>query len=98
MRYWRSLSGAEVDFVLEGPGGLLAIEVKAGAPARRRISRSASSFVAAYAPGELWLVGGEGTTEIETHVLDRTRIQAFGLEHLPEQIRRWHQGGPAPTP
>ncbi|NJL27497.1 MAG: ATP-binding protein [Thermoanaerobaculia bacterium] len=52
--YWRSKSGAEVDFVVQHQGRLLACEVKAGA-ARGKLSRSAHSFIDAYAP-ELFLI------------------------------------------
>jgi predicted AAA+ superfamily ATPase len=55
IRYWRSKAGAEVDFVLEHQGRILAFEVKAG-DARGRISRSARSFIDAYAPGSLVVV------------------------------------------
>lgn len=55
IRYWRSKAGAEVDFVLEHQGRILAFEVKAG-DARGRISRSARSFIDAYAPGRLVVV------------------------------------------
>ena len=48
--YWRSRSGAEVDFVVDGPDGLFAWEVKAAALKTPRLSRSARSFIDAYAP------------------------------------------------
>ncbi len=50
LRYWRSRSGAEVDFVVDGPDGLFAWEVKAAALKTPRLSRSARSFIDAYAP------------------------------------------------
>lgn len=56
IRYWRSRSGAEVDFVIEHQGRLLAIEVKAGDP-RRALSRSAHSFIEAYRPALFLVVG-----------------------------------------
>lgn len=55
VRYWRSKSGAEVDFVVEHQGRLLACEVKAGDP-RGRLTRSARSFLAAYEPEVLLVV------------------------------------------
>jgi predicted AAA+ superfamily ATPase len=54
LHFWRSKSGAEVDFVLERQGRLLACEVKAG-DARGRVSRSTRSFLDAYRP-ELLIV------------------------------------------
>ena len=50
LRYWRTKSGAEVDFVLERPSGLVAVEVKASEMPRPRVSRSARSFIEGYAP------------------------------------------------
>lgn len=51
---WRSKSGAEVDFVVEHQGRLLACEVKAG-DGRGILSRSARSFIEAYQP-EVFLI------------------------------------------
>ena len=50
LRYWRTRSGAEVDFVLTRPDGLLGIEVKATALKQPRLSRASRSFIDAYAP------------------------------------------------
>lgn len=50
LRFWRSRSGAEVDFVVERPAGLHAFEAKAAALRRPELSRSARSFIEAYAP------------------------------------------------
>jgi predicted AAA+ superfamily ATPase len=57
VRYWRSTSGAEVDFILEHGDRLLGVEVKAG-DARGILSRSARSFADAYSP-DLFLVVSE---------------------------------------
>lgn len=48
--FWRSTSGAEVDFVVRTQEKLLAVEVKAGPLKRPRVSRSLRSFVQAYHP------------------------------------------------
>lgn len=68
--FWRSTSGAEVDFVVRHQGRLLAIEVKAG-DTHGRITRSATSFIDAYAPELLLFVhtgsrieARRGTTDI----------------------------------
>jgi len=58
VRYWRTRSGAEVDFVVEHQGRLAAFEVKLG-DARGRVSRSARSFVEAYTPEVFWVVNAE---------------------------------------
>lgn len=53
IRFWRTKNGAEVDFVVRRQGRLLAIEVKATALQRPKITRAARSFVAAYSPEAL---------------------------------------------
>lgn len=64
--YWRTKSGAEVDFVVEHRGRLLALEVKVGDP-RGRVTRSSRSFIEAYKPEALLVVS---TTQAgETEVL-----------------------------
>jgi hypothetical protein len=50
LRYWRSTSKAEVDFVVERPGGIVAFECKAAELKRPELSRSARSFIDAYRP------------------------------------------------
>jgi predicted AAA+ superfamily ATPase len=56
IRYWRSTSGAEVDFVVERPGGLVGIEVKAADMKRPALTRSARSFIDAYHPSRFVVV------------------------------------------
>jgi len=55
IRFWRSKSGGEVDFVVEHQGRLLALEVKYG-DSRGRLTRAARSFIQAYAPESLVVV------------------------------------------
>lgn len=55
IRFWRSKSGAEVDFVIERNGKRFALEVKAG-QSRGKLSRSAHSFIDAYEPEKFWVV------------------------------------------
>jgi predicted AAA+ superfamily ATPase len=56
VRYWRSKGGAEVDFVIEHQGRIIACEAKAGDP-RGKLTRAARSFIDAYRP-EMFLVVG----------------------------------------
>ena len=89
VRYWRTRNGAEVDFVLEPqPGRLIAIEVKAGAGARRKVPRSARSFIDAYAPDELLMVhrGEAGEEQIGP-----TRVRWVPAERLPEHLPPPHE-------
>ena len=48
--FWRSINGAEVDFVVRRREKILAIEAKASALRRPKLSRSGRSFVDAYQP------------------------------------------------
>ncbi len=81
LMFWRTGSGAEVDFVLPRPDGLLAIEVKATDLRRPRLTRSARSFIDAYAPARFVVVnlGYLG----EDRVAD-TAVQWVGPEWLAE--------------
>ena len=84
VRYWRSKNGAEVDFVLEPePGRLLGLEVKARSGPRPKISRSAHSFIDAYAPAEFLLV-----YRGEPHEAQRgsTRVRWIPAELLAESL------------
>lgn len=56
VRFWRSKSGAEVDFVVRRGRRLVALEVKGGPLPRPSLSRSARSFLAAYRPACLGVV------------------------------------------
>ncbi|MFW5730737.1 MAG: ATP-binding protein [Desulfonatronovibrionaceae bacterium] len=57
--YWRSTSGAEVDFVLESGNRLVGVEVKSEAMKRPRLSRSLRSFIEAYNPNRVYVVNNE---------------------------------------
>jgi len=86
--YWRSLSGAEVDFVLDAPQARLALEVKAGPLPRAVLSRGCRSFVEAYAPGELWVLND--TLDAEA-TLGTTRVRWLPLHRLPEALEHWRE-------
>jgi predicted AAA+ superfamily ATPase len=89
IRYWRSLSGAEVDFVLDAPQARLAIEVKAGPLSRAKLTRGCRSFVEAYTPGELWVLNDALEAE---EALGETRVRYLPLHRLPEAIGAWREG------
>jgi hypothetical protein len=81
IRFWRSKSGAEVDFVIERAGELGAIEVKAGNTGGR-LTRSAHSFIDAYSPAWFCVVSDrphEGFDRHETRVLFRTPDELPGM-------------------
>ncbi len=50
IHFWRSKAGAEVDFVVEQAGKIMALEVKSADLDHPRLSRSARSFIDAYRP------------------------------------------------
>lgn len=54
--FWRSKSGAEVDFVVRREGRMVAIEVKAAELTRPVLSRGTHSFLEAYRPSCLGVV------------------------------------------
>lgn len=58
LKFWRSKSGAEVDFVIERQGRLAGCEVKAG-DCRGRVTRAGRSFIDAYQP-DLFVVVNRG--------------------------------------
>lgn len=83
VRYWRSLSGAEVDFVIELPGGLLAVEAKVARLGRPRLSRSARSFLAAYRPRAVWVLNETLSTRAE---VDGVAVRWLPIADLPEAM------------
>lgn len=78
VRYWRSRSGAEVDFVIEHQGRVVACEVKAG-DARGHLSRSAHSFLEAYRPEALLVVHQGQRSETESA---GTRVVFLGAHEV----------------
>ena len=56
IHFWRSTSGAEVDFVIVRGETLVAVEVKTGGVKRPSLPRAARSFMQAYDPQILLLV------------------------------------------
>ena len=56
LHYWRSKSGAEVDFVIAAGSDICAVEVKSASLRKPGLSRSARSFIDAYHPRFFYLV------------------------------------------
>lgn len=79
--FWRTRAGAEVDFVLRRGEDLVAVEVKAAALRRPKLSRSARSFIEAYPPRR-FLVLHTGATMQQRH--ESTTIDWVGPEILAE--------------
>lgn len=83
VRYWRSKSGAEVDFVVEHQGRIWGLEVKAG-EARGRLSRSSRSFITAYEPERFLIVCATSEPDQE---LGQTRVRFLCVEDLEAELR-----------
>jgi predicted AAA+ superfamily ATPase len=71
IHFWRSKAGGEVDFVVEQAGKIMALEVKAAALDRPRLSRAARSFIAAYHPEKFVILNRSLET---TLTIDNCRI------------------------
>ena len=82
---WRSKSGAEVDFVIEHQGRLLAVEVKGG-ESRGQISRSARSFVEAYEPEQLLITNRGDWPEVR---LGTTRVCFVRVEEVASRVEEF---------
>ncbi len=85
LRYWRTKAGTEIDFVIEHQGRLLAVEVKAG-DTRGRFGRGHRSFVEAYSPERLLMVGQGDHPALE---LGATRVDFLGVERVGSTVREW---------
>ncbi len=82
-RYWRSKSGAEVDFILESGGEISAFEVKPTLP-RARISKSTRSFIEAYRPARFYYVTDQTHADLE---LDNTIIRFIHYKNIGSVIQ-----------
>jgi hypothetical protein len=81
--YWRSSSGAEVDFIIRKSDSIWAIEVKAGSMKRPTITRSLRSFIQAYRPENVLVLNDTLQDRIE---MDGTKIRFDTLTCLPERL------------
>ena len=61
IHFWRTQGGLEVDFVLYGPRGLLAIEVKRSSHIERKDTRALREFKKDYPPAQCFMFHGGST-------------------------------------
>lgn len=87
LHFWRSTSGAEVDFVVARGDVTVAVEVKAGG-ARPSFPRAARSFVEAYRPKALLMVQG-GVSQRESE--GDTQVIWLQAEELAAAIGRFFE-------
>ena len=89
---WRSKSGAEVDFVVEHQGRLLACEVKAG-DSRGSLGRSARSFIDAYEPEWFLVVNRADWPETS---IGTTRVRFLRVDELSGAVETFLSSEAAP--
>ena len=87
--YWRTKSKLEVDFILYGPNGLLAIEIKRSAQVQHKETRGLREFKKDYPPATCYVFYGGSAVLYEKEVtlipiqqalLDLPKILAGGTE------------------
>ena len=83
--YWRSKAGAEVDFIIQHQGRIVACEIKAG-DLRGKIPRGSRSFIDAYQPEVFLAVSSDSSPSIK---LGKTDVQFIRLFELGKAIREW---------
>ena len=82
IHFWRTRSGLEVDFVLYGPNGLLAIEVKRSTQIQSRDTRSLREFRKDYPPAQCFVFYGGPSP------LYMDGVTVLPIEHALGDLRR----------
>ena len=82
IHFWRTRSGLEVDFVLYGPNGLLAIEVKRSTRIQPRDTRSLREFGRDYPPARCFVFYGGPSP------LYMDGVTVLPIEHALKDLRR----------
>jgi hypothetical protein len=77
--YWRTLAGAEVDFVLNLSGRIIPVEVKATRMKSPTVTRSFRNFIAAYRPSAGIVVNLSFAGQVEIDGCRVTFLPAFGV-------------------
>ncbi|MDY6989582.1 MAG: DUF4143 domain-containing protein [Thermodesulfobacteriota bacterium] len=80
IRYWRTKSKAEVDFILENPGEVVPVEVKTTLR-RPSISRSFRSFLDKYSPSRGFIASNQLYEEINIKDTTITIVPHWHLSH-----------------
>ncbi len=81
VNYWRTKSGAEVDFIISGVKPVQSIEVKSGILKQVKISRGYRSFLSKYSPEKAILLNSTmwSETEIAGHTVEAIPTAVFLL-------------------
>lgn len=87
--YWRSKAGAEVDFIVQHRGKIVACEIKAGGFGGS-LPRGAKSFIDAYEP-DVFL--GVGSNSSSSSKIGRTKVKFIRLFELRKTLKKWITAG-----
>lgn len=83
--FWRTASGLEVDFILYGPRGLLAFEVKSGSTIHPKDLNGLQEFCEEYPMARPYIIYG-GSREMSLKGIPILPMKK-ALFHLPELLR-----------
>ena len=83
LRYWRSKSKAEVDFVIEQNGAIIPVEIKS-ALLKPQIPRSFASFIAKYQPEKAYIAC---EALFADKMVEKTEIHWPPLYHVPTILK-----------
>lgn len=83
--YWRTVDGAEVDFVLYGEKGLLAFEVKRNSVVTSKMLKSLKSFQSDYPMAKSYFIYGGNHREYHDAITAIPLVEA--LQKLPELLQ-----------
>lgn len=79
INFWRSTSGAEVDFVIDKGGDFIPVEIKYSDFKDSKIEKSLSDFIKKYKPKEAWIVNLSLEKEED---VDGTRVKFLPYYNL----------------
>jgi predicted AAA+ superfamily ATPase len=85
VHFWRSTSGAEVDFVVDTHQSIVGLEAKAGISGRPSITRSARSFIEAYRPHHFLIVSASAFDPVR---IGETEVRWITLEDVASTTRQ----------
>ena len=87
IHFWRTQGGLEIDFVLYGPRGLLAIEIKRSTHIERKDTRALREFKKDYPPAQCFILYGGSVP------LHMDGITALPLEQALKNLGQLLRGG-----
>ncbi len=82
IHFWRTKSGAEMDFVLIHQEKIIAVEVKFQSFKEPKLSRSFRSFIDAYQPVQAWIITQDFTAKMQLGITEISFIPLRKLYRL----------------